>query len=335
MALDLDIFLKPSNKWDGEYLKAVTSALRQYQPENAEKIIQRYLSEQCQAELNLTNTYARRIFRAALLTVARDVERHLFGKDVTVMWASIASRDWACCDRNIDFSYERAKRKLRNAFAGKNFIGVIEPGYYPDERWKSGDKVGSLISFHAHIVVWDTSRSKLQRHQRDIGLRFWPVQEGDRKTGRLCHVKTLADLWGILRYSTKMPFQGYDRQVNEDGSIVQKPSELALIHHYRLFRFSCMHTVWDAWLAGGEGAQVLRDVRKEVRTILLGIELFRPGGTTRRGIKAQPAQVNVERDSHARADPADQVSNQPPSAKINARSRKPKGVAPQLTRGRK
>ena len=139
------------------------------------------------------------------------------------MWASIAPRDWACCDRDIDFNYDLAKRKIRNAFACKNFIAVIEPGHYPHERWKSGDMVGSLISFHADIVVWDTSRSKLQRHQRDIGLRFWPVQEGDRKTGRLCHVKTLADLWRILRYSTKMPFYGYDRQVRDDRHRCAKP----------------------------------------------------------------------------------------------------------------
>jgi hypothetical protein len=293
MALDFDVFLKPSNKWDREYLKAVTDAIRKYQPEKAEKIIRRYLSEERQAELNLTNTYARRIFRTALLTVAQGLETRLFRKDVIVMWASIAPRDWACCDRDIDFNYDLAKRKIRNAFAGKNFIAVIEPGYYPHEKWQSGDKVGSLISFHAHILVWDTSRSKLQRHQQDIGLRFWPVQEGDRKTGRLCHVKTLADLWRILRYSTKMPFYGYDRQVRDDDSVVQSNLQLAPVHHYRLFRFLRKHTVWDAWLAGGEGTVLLRDVRKAVRTVLVGIEVFRPGRPPRRRIRANlPKQTS-------------------------------------------
>ena len=46
MELDLDIFLKPSDKWDREYLKAVAAAIRQYKPDNAGKIIQRYLSEE-------------------------------------------------------------------------------------------------------------------------------------------------------------------------------------------------------------------------------------------------------------------------------------------------
>jgi hypothetical protein len=173
-------------------------------------------------------------------------------------------------------------------------MGVIEPGYYPDVKWKPDDKLGSLISFHTHILVWDSSRSKLQRHQQNIRARFWPVMEGDRKTARLYHARTLGDLWRVLRYSTKMPFQGYDREVREDYSIVQSHLELAPIHHYRLFRFLRRYTVWDAWLAGGEGAQLLRDVRKEVRSILRGIEVFRPGGGPRSRIKAQPGQANVK-----------------------------------------
>ena len=88
-----------------------------------------------------------------------------------------------------------------------------------------------------------------------------------------------------------MPFQGYDREVRDDDSIAQSDLQLAPIHHYRLFRFSRHHNVWDAWLAGGEGAKLLRDVRKAVRNILLGVELFRPGGAPRRRLKGKPAQT--------------------------------------------
>ena len=80
MELDLDIFLKPSDKWDREYLKAVAAAIRQYKPDNAGKIIQRYLSEERQAEFNLTNTYARRVFRRALLKAARSAGAQPFSK---------------------------------------------------------------------------------------------------------------------------------------------------------------------------------------------------------------------------------------------------------------
>jgi hypothetical protein len=54
------------------------------------------------------------------------------------MWASIADREWAYCDRDIAFNYHAAKQKLRNAFKSMNFIGVIEPAYYPKVKWGKG-----------------------------------------------------------------------------------------------------------------------------------------------------------------------------------------------------
>ncbi len=119
--------------------------------------------------------------------------------------------------------------------------------------------------------------------------------KGDRKTARLYHVKTLADLWRVLRYSSKMAFHGYDREVRDDDTIVQSHLELAPIHHYRLFRFLRNYTVWDAWLAGGEGAQLLRDVRKAVRADLQHIQLFQPDGAPRKRIKAQPGPAIEKR----------------------------------------
>ena len=221
MTMDLEKFLNPSDKWDARYRKAVIAAIRQYQPERADKIIQRYLTVARRAEFNLANTYARRIFRKELLAAALDLETNLFRPGLVVMWASIADRAWACCDRNINFKYGAAKQKLRNAFQGMNFIGVIEPGYYPKVKWERDGQVGCLVSFHAHVVVWDTSESKLRRHLRKIKVRFLPVAPDDRKNTTLNQLKTLKDLLTALRYSTKMPFEGYDRKKktneSEDG----------------------------------------------------------------------------------------------------------------------
>ena len=168
-------------------------------------------------------------------------------------------------------------------FKGMNFIGVIEPGYYPKVKWERDGQVGCLVSFHAHIVVWDTSESKLRRHLRKIKVRFLPVAPDDRKNTTLNQLKTLKDLLKALRYSTKMPFEGYDRKKktneSEDGedesnsdeqndkklgpnSIEQSHVKLRAIHHYRLFRFTRKHSVFDAWFAGGEGTKLLRDARQ-------------------------------------------------------------------------
>jgi hypothetical protein len=281
--MDLEKFLNPSDKWDIKYRRAVIAAIRQYRPDRAAEIIERYLSPARRAEFNLTNTYARRIFRRQLLLWALDLEMDLFRPGIVVMWATIADHNWTCCDRNINFNYREAKQKIRNAFTGMNFIGVIEPGYYPNVKWDRGGRVGCLVSFHAHIVVWDSSESKLRRHQRRVKVRFLPVDRGDRSTPRLDNLKTLEDLMKVLRYSTKMPFEGYDKEektkqtdkkADHQGSIEQANKKVAVnyieqshvklqaIHQLRLFAFMRKHSLFDAWLGGGDGAKLLREARK-------------------------------------------------------------------------
>jgi hypothetical protein len=102
-----------------------------------------------------------------------------------------------------------------------------------------------------------------------------PVAPDDRRTPRLDQLKTLEDLMKTMRYSTKMPFEGYDKSKKTKGgsesvdpsgkkitSIEQRHYKLNPIHHYRLFKFTRKHRLFDAWLAGGEGAKLLRDTRQ-------------------------------------------------------------------------
>jgi hypothetical protein len=275
--MDLEKCLNASDKWDTRYRKAVTAAIRQYQPDRADKIIQRYLAPARRAEFNWVNIYSRRIFRKELLKGALELAQNLFRPGTAVMLASIAEFDWACPDQNIQLDFRSAKQKIRNAFTGMNFIGVIEPAYYPRVPWIRDDHIGCLISFHAHLVVWDTSVSKLRRHQREIRRLFTPVDPDDRSTPTLHLLKGLKDLMKVFRYSTKMPFEGYDKKRGGAGdvdgedamdpdrkssSVTQFHTDLQPIHHYRLFRFMRKYRLFDAWLGGGGGSDLLRETRK-------------------------------------------------------------------------
>jgi hypothetical protein len=278
--MDLDKFLNASEKWDAKYRRAVIAAIQQYQPDRAEDIIARYLSRERCAEFNWVNTYSRQIFRKELLKVTLDQAQNLFRPGIAVMLASITDFDWAYPDRNIQFDFRSAKQKIRNAFTGMEFFGVIEPAYYPNVSWMRNDQKGCLISFHAHIVVWDTSEAKLRRHQREIRSRFTPVDPNDRSTPTLNLLRGFTDLMTVLRYATKMPFEGYDKKrgaagdigAGDDpdgssGSVTQFHTDLKPIHHYRLFRFMRKYSLFDAWLGGGGGSDLLRETRKaSVRT---------------------------------------------------------------------
>jgi hypothetical protein len=273
--MDMEKFLRASDQWDAKYRKAVIAAIRQYQPDRAEDIIARYLSRDRCAEFNWVNTYSRRVFRKELLQAALDLAPKLFRPGIVLMLASITDFDWACPDRNIQFDLASAKQKIRNAFTGMNFFGVIEPAYYPKVPWMRDDQIGCLISFHAHLIVWDTSASKLRRHQREIRKRFTPVDPNDSSTPKLNLLKELIDLMTVVRYSSKMPFEGYDKKRGgagkigardskkpSSGSVRQIHTDLQPIHHYLLFRFMRRYRLFDAWLAGGGGSALLRETRK-------------------------------------------------------------------------
>ncbi len=190
--INIIAMLGVSDKWDKEYQLAIKAAVRLYQkPDRAAHIIQKYVSKESRVDFNLVNIYSRRIFRHQLLMEASDMEQGLFVPGVAVMLATFADRDWAFSDRALNFDYDSAKQKIRNAMAGMNFVGVIEAGYYPGVEWCTDGQRGNLVSFHAHVVLWAGSKSKLKRHQQKISGRFTPVSDDDdvqrnRSASRSC-----------------------------------------------------------------------------------------------------------------------------------------------------
>jgi hypothetical protein len=260
---DIRRLLRGSDLWDNKYLTAVTAAIEKYQdPTTAAQTIGKYLSKESCGKFNLVNPYSRKIMRQNLLMAAADLEGPLFGVGTVVMFATFADRRWACCDRAINFDIDAAKQKVRNAMTGMNYLGVFEVALYPGREWETDGKVGSLVSFHCHAIVWSTSKSKLRRHKAKISNRFEAVDESEALTFPvLYHVKTIKDLQRLLRYTTKMAFEGY-RKVIDNGRPKQKRVELKLIHHYRLFQYLRKHKIFDFWFAGGDGTSILSDVKR-------------------------------------------------------------------------
>ncbi len=260
---DIDKLLRGADRWDRKYLAAVTAVIKEHHvPTTAAQMIRKYLSGESRGDFNLVNPYSRKIVRRELLMAAADLEDALFKPGTVVMLATFADRKWACCDRAIAFDIHAAKQKIRNAMTGINYLGVFEAALYPGRQWKTDGKIGSLVSFHCHAIVWSSSKSKLQRHKAKISARFEAVDESEAVTFPvLNHLKTMKELMRVLRYTTKMPFRGY-RKMIENGRTKQERAELEAIHHYRLFQYLREHKVFDFWFAGGEGTAILRNVRR-------------------------------------------------------------------------
>jgi hypothetical protein len=256
---NMNQFLRFSDKKDAEYITALEAAIYQFQgQEIGAKTISKYLSQEKLAKFNLVNPYARNVFRKYLLMELADVEGWQFPSGGAIMLATFADRAWACCDRACNFDFDKAKQKIRNALSGMDYIAAIEAGVYPHTKWTTDGVTGCLVSFHCHAVVWSTSKSKLRRHQAKIAARFKPVHEDDKKLPFLNNLKTLKDVLTVIRYLTKMTLEGYRRK----SSGTQEHVPLDAGHHYRLFKFLRGRSLFDAWLAGGKGTEVLRRAKR-------------------------------------------------------------------------
>jgi hypothetical protein len=248
-------FLKSAEKWDSKYLSAVKEAITALSPteEIAERRIRKYLSEDRCDEFNLANSHSRALFRRHLLLAASELEGELYQSGRVVMMATFVDQSWAFPDHEIEFDFEAAKRKVRNAFTGMD----------PDEKVTTESGTGSLVSFHAHVMVWSTSESKLRRHKSKIAKRFTPLAGDEALSFPTLHnLKTILEFRKSLRYAAKMPTDGYER-VEQNGHITQSHATLQDVHHYRLTGFLRHHTVFDAWFAGGEGGQILKSAKTQ------------------------------------------------------------------------
>ena len=259
---NMNQFLRFSDKKDAEYIAEVEAAIYHFEGQaKGAKTISKYLSQERQADFNLVNPYARKVFRERLLMEVADVEGWQFPSGGAIMLATFADRAWACCDRAPNFDFAKAKQKIRNALSGMDYVAVIEAAVYPHTKWTTDGVTGCLVSFHCHVVVWSTSKSKLRRHKKRIEARFEPVHEDDKKLPVLNNLKTLKDLLTAIRYLTKMTLEGYRRK-SSSGKVVQEHVALNAGHHYRLFRFLRGRGLFDVWLAGGMGTEVLRHAKK-------------------------------------------------------------------------
>ena len=106
--------------------------------EKGSRTIRAYLSQEKLADFNLVNPYARKVFREHLLMEVADVEGGQFAGGGAVMLATFADHAWACCDRALNFDFDKAKQKIRNALSGMDYIAAIEAGVKPAARLAFG-----------------------------------------------------------------------------------------------------------------------------------------------------------------------------------------------------
>jgi hypothetical protein len=132
-----------------------------------------------------------------------------------------------------------------------------------NEKWEKAGKAGNLVSFHRHAVVWATHYSQLSRCRKRIKPRFRPIL-GNKSGVRFDALKKAEDVCKAVRYQAKMPARGYRTVPQGWGKKTQTSAKLSYVSRYRLFTALQQYDLLDFWLAGGEGATILREARTKL-----------------------------------------------------------------------
>jgi hypothetical protein len=181
--------------------------------------------------------------------------------------------DRRCCtshqERNIDIP--RFIRILRRGLRGLSYFGMVEPAYYVNVCEGARIHGKRLISRHLHLLAWGISPREMKK--RISGLNksgvLLPIADGLAAA----HQKRISKgkLASKIAYVLKAPKKAYRlykwETITPDGEILlrfkQKKDDLRPGERLTLFRLMQDMNLDHLALAGGEGADILRRVKRQ------------------------------------------------------------------------
>ena len=180
--------------------------------------------------------------------------------------------DRRCCtshqEKNIPIA--RFIRILRRGLRGLSYLGMIEPAYYVNVCEGARIHGKRMVSWHVHLLAWGESRKimkrRVERLNRDILL---PIADGLAAA----HQKRISKgkLASKIAYVLKAPKKAYRlfkyEQITPNGEILlrfkQKKDDLRPGERLTLFRLMQDLYLDQLAVAGGEGADILRRVKRQ------------------------------------------------------------------------
>jgi hypothetical protein len=182
--------------------------------------------------------------------------------------------DRRCCtshqEKEIDIS--RFIRILRRGLRGVSYLGMIEPAYYVNVCQGTHVHGKRLVSWHLHLIAWGISSREMKK--RISGLNksgvLLPIADGLAAAHQKCISRgKLADKVCYILKAPKKAYRLYKyEQVTADGEIIlrfrQKKDDLRPGERLTLFRLMQNLYLDHLAVAGGQGAEILRRVKRRV-----------------------------------------------------------------------
>ena len=182
------------------------------------------------------------------------------------------------CDRRCCTSHQEKEidirgfiQRLRRGLRGLSYFGMIEPAYYVNVCEGARIHGKRLVSWHLHLIAWGISpremKKRIERLNQGILL---PIADGLAAA----HQKRISKgrLGSKISYVLKAPKKAYRlykwETITSDGEIIpkfkQKKDDLRPGERLTLFRLIQDMNLDHLALGGGEGAEILRRLKRRV-----------------------------------------------------------------------
>ena len=183
------------------------------------------------------------------------------------------------CDRRCCTSHEAKTipiahfiRILRRGLRGLSYVGVIEPAFYVNVCEGTHVHGKRLVSWHVHLLAWGESKSAIKTRIENLNKEGILLSIADGLAA--AHQKRISrgKLADKFCYMLKAPKKAYRlfkyEQITPDGEILlrfkQKKNDLRPGERLTLFRLMQDLYLDQLAVAGGEGADILRRVKRRV-----------------------------------------------------------------------
>ncbi len=262
--LTIPELIEKANEWDQRYLAVTVHSIEKSDPDRQRSLVREFLSNENRGAFKATNIFSKRLWLAELLDLFRRNGRCLPQWDQNVCaLVTLTHDEWATSDDNIQFNLTAAKKKVRKALMGTNFIACFEPALYINEQYNNGN--GKLISFHCHALVWVARKSDLDYLRKCI-KGYFRSSLGEKAGVHISRRKSRRDVGQTIIYMSKLPCCGYKTVAGQgDKELQKKTTRVSLKSRSKLFHAMTKYTIFQLWLSGGEGANPLRDAKNKLR----------------------------------------------------------------------
>ncbi|MBX9453224.1 MAG: hypothetical protein KL801_15555 [Mesorhizobium sp.] len=268
----LDTFKREENRKSKELKNYIYDARSNYVVAHRETLDG--LSQRGRLDWAAANGDVRIAAAITLVETARTLRTELSAASPRVSSVVVSAEQWFVNLHDAHGCDIRAiRRELSELFRSFNYLGVVEPGFYPRRKVPPSVTNGA-VSWHAHLLFWGRERDPLARTLEDYNAFTRGVLFG--VPAATLRSRSWNSFEALICYAQKTPSKSYSTRrmperadpmtgeiiAEHDRQLAQQLRPGQQMHMRNVLREFCLD---DLLLAGGTGKRLLRPLAEQIR----------------------------------------------------------------------